>query len=218
MKQNIKISFLILTALLSVSCSNEKKEEYFSGTIDYAYSYTSDSINVDSLAKERPAKGNFRYDETNYQSRFTGKDTVIYYYSGNLNKALSEQGYEKKYSCEDYGIMTDSVLSHKIYDTDEKVLGYSCRILEVQKERSWVKHYISKEIKIAPATYVRHRSYNWDYYGGKAAGGIILQSEHRFPVFTLHGKATSLVRQNKKFRALEIDEAKIASLCNDLNQ
>ena len=67
-----------------------------------------------------------------------------------------------------------------------------CRLLEIQKSNSWVKYYVSKEQKIAPATYQHHRSYNWDVYGEKAGGGLILRSEHRFKMFTMMGIATDV--------------------------
>jgi hypothetical protein len=213
MNNKISAVFYLIPFAAFIGCSEGAKEKYFSGTIEYAYSYSSDSLDVDSLTKARPAKGFFRYDATDYQNRFTGTDTVTYYYSGGLNNCVSETGVLKNYECEDYGTATDSVLSWKLYDTDERVLDYSCRILELQKTRSRVKYYVSKEIKMAPATYLRHRSYNWDIYGEKAEGGLVLKLEHRFKNFTMHGAATVLNTSDSKFRALEIDTKAMAELC-----
>lgn len=81
---------LFLIAIFQLFCNRIEKEKFFSGIIEYDYSYTSDSLNTDSLAKERPAKGIFRYDQENYQSSFTGKDTLTYYYSGSLNKCVEK--------------------------------------------------------------------------------------------------------------------------------
>lgn len=202
-----------LLLLLITACNAQKKDKYFSGTIEYAYSYSSDSLNADSLAKTRTTKSFFRYDENDYQSQFVASDTETYYYSGVFNKCVSKTGTPPVYGCEDYSVLTDSVLSIKLYDTDEKVLGYSCKILEMQKKNSWVKYYVSTDLKITPATYQKHKSYNWDVYGEKAEGGLILRSEHRFKLFTMSGIVTGLREYHKGFKALEIDKKLMDSLC-----
>lgn len=202
-----------ITTIIIAGCTSAGNN-YFTGTINYRYSYTSDSLNQDSVSRLRPVESSFRYDENGYQSRFTGKDTETYYYSGLSNKCVSASGNPVVYACGDYGIITDSVLSAKLYETDEKVLGYRCKILELQKGNSWVKYYISTDLRIAPGTYRRHKSYNWDVYGEKANGGLILKLEHRFKKFTMSGIATSVSTFKKEnFRALEIDEEKFSNIC-----
>jgi hypothetical protein len=207
MTQPLKVACIVLLAILA-GCSNDKTP-FFQGTIEYAYTYQSDSLNADSISMLRPKRAIFRYDTSNYQSTFIGKDTTTYYYSGTLNKALSGSPLE----CENYGTATDSVLSVRVYDTDEKILGNGCRILEMTKSRSFVRYYVSTETRIAPTTYKLHRSYNWDVYGEKSDGGIILKVEHRFGVFTMHGLATSITPANPGFKALDIDESLIRQIC-----
>lgn len=209
---------MLFILLLNMAGCNNKEEKYFTGEIVYTYAYESKVLNTDSLAKERPVKGIFRYDLNNYQSQFQGKDTLTYYYSGNLNKALSQTGSSQHYECEDYGMATDSVINWKIYPADEKVLGHSCDILELQKKTSFVQYYVSRGEKTAPATYQKHKAYNWDVYGEKAKGGLILKIEHRFTIFTMKGIATDLKKQDAEFRALEIDEKKMIELCNSQRQ
>lgn len=204
---------ILLMLVVYTGCKSSSTEKYFTGTIEYAYSYESDSLNVDSLSKTRPAKGLFRYDTANYQSSFIGADTITYYYSGNLNKGISENNSEHNYQCEDYGVLTDTVIAWKLYDTEEKILGYSCKILEMQKGNSWVKYYVSNDLKIAPATYVKHKSYNWDFYGQKAYGGLILKLEHRFKHFTMKGVVINVSKKNNSFKALEIQEVLFGEIC-----
>ena len=212
-----KITLLVyLTCFFAVGCKENNNQNYFSGTIEYAYSYGSDSLNIDSLTNARFSKGIFRYDTANYQSHFIGADTATYYYSGKLNKSIYKID-SAKYECEDYGIANDSVLSFRLYDTDEEILGYRCRILELQKKNSWVKYYVSTGHKIAPATYRKHRSYNWDLYGEKANGGLILKMEHRLKIFTLFGVATLLNQETGNFKALEIDESELEQACTSKN-
>ena len=202
-----------MAALCWSGCKNGKKDSYFSGTVDYSYTYSSDSLNADSIARQRPLKSRFSYDTTGYQSVFWGPDTMKYYYSGSRNRCISQTGTAGEYQCEDYSIQTDRVISTRVYDTDEKILGYNCRILEMQKENSLVKYYISTGLKIAPATYVNHRSYNWDTYGKEANGGLILKLEHRFRFFTMHGIATGITSMTGSFKALEIPETAWATHC-----
>lgn len=207
-----KLIIIHVTVLFAAGCQNAGSE-YFTGTVEYSYAYTSDSLNVDSLSKARPSKGLFRYDAGNYQSRFINHDSVTYYYSGKLNKCIAEAGNRKNYECEDYSIATDSVLSIKAYTTEEKLLGYGCRVIEMQKQRSLVKYYFSTDIRLAPVTYEKHMAYNWDIYGEKAGGGLVLQLEHRFEHFTMKGIATSL-KKFDNFKALEIDDSVFARSCN----
>lgn len=199
-----KLIWLVIIGSLT-GCKNTGNN-YFTGIVGYAYSYSSDSLNADSIAKTRPAKGIFRYDTLNYQSVFIGPDTQVYFYSGIYNKVLYKTGDTGNYECENYGVFTDSILSFKIYDTNEKILGYSCRILEIQKKNSWLQYYVSNDLRIAPSTYNKHVSYNWDFYGEKANGGLILKSEHRLKYFTLKGVATSLSSRDDSFKAFEIND------------
>ena len=132
-----QIIFLII--MFIAGCSDRGKT-YFTGSIEYAYTYTSDSLNADSLTRTRPSKSILRYDALNYQSKFITGDTITNYYSGSLNKCLTQTGDSDSFTCEDYSVFTDSVLSYKMFDTDEKILGYSCKVLEIQKKNSWLQY------------------------------------------------------------------------------
>lgn len=204
---------IVFFLLLAGGCNSNKKEAFFSGMIEYAYTYESSILNSDSLKIERPVKGFFKYDQDNYQSSFSGKDTAIYLYSGMLNKCLSITGNTNHYECEDYGVATDSVLNWKLYTTDEKVMGYSCKILELQKRNSLVKYYVSEELKIAPATYNKHKAYNMDVYGEKSGGGLILKLEHRFKNFTMKGVAVGINKKDHRYRAFQITDGVFLNHC-----
>jgi len=169
-----EINLLTLTLVLSIvtSCN---KPKYFNGTLVYQYSYESIVLNEDSLAKVKPYKSEFRYDNNNYQSRFFALDTITYYYSGQLGKCLSQINSENKFECEDYSISTDSIFSYKEYETNEKVLGQRCKIIEWQGKYFYNVFYVSVDQKIAPNTYKGHVAYNWKFYGEKAKGGLILK-------------------------------------------
>lgn len=210
----IRAVLIINLFFVSLTACRQKKKEFFTGTIKYQYTYSSITLNEDSLAESRPAAAIFRYDFANYQSMFTGKDTIIYYYAGKINKAVSATGNPVSYSCEDYGQFTDSVITVKLYDTTEKVLGYACRVLEIQKKNSWVQYFVAEDLQIAPDTYQQHVAYNWNTYGKESGGGLILKLEHRFRHFTMKGIASSVQKTvDEGFRALEIDTILFNRLC-----
>jgi hypothetical protein len=144
-----------------------------------------------------------------------GADTFTYYYSGRLNKCLSEKNDSRNFECEDYGIPTDSVVSFTIYDTDEVILGQKCRILDFQSQLSQTLYYISRDKHLAPETYQQHLAYNWSFYGKEADGGLILKLEHRFPNYKMKGIAIQVVERPPDFQALEIYESTILTLCDD---
>jgi len=210
--------YMLIVLLVQAGCRNNGSQDYFTGVVEYAYTYSSDSLNTDSLSKLRPVKGIFRYDQENYQSQFLGKDTLTYYYSGRLNKALSKADNGPGYVCEDYTVVSDSVIGWKLYDTDEKILDQDCLVLELQKKNSWVKYYVSKEKKVSPSTYQKHKAYNWDIYGEKARGGLILKMEHRFKYFSMMGTATMIKEEAGDFKALELEEEQIRTICNKIKQ
>jgi hypothetical protein len=212
----IRVVLIINLFFISFASCQQKKKKFFTGTIKYQYTYSSNTLNEDSLTDSRPASAVFRYDLSDYQSMFTGKDTIIYYYAGKKNKVVSATGNPVSFACEDYGQFTDSVLSVKSYDTTEKVLGYACRVLEIQKKNSWVQYFIAKDLQIAPDTYQRHVAYNWDVYGKEAKGGLILKLEHRFLRFSMKGEVRLLEKSNNPtFRALEIDTVFFNKICQE---
>lgn len=204
--------YLLIFLVFIAGCKNASNK-YFTGTINYNYTYKSDTLNADSLTAIRPSKGYFRYDTSGYQSRFTGADTNTYYYSGINNKCLSAEGNDTVYTCDDYSFATDSVMTFKIYNADEKILGYSCMVIEMQKKRSLVKYYYSNKLVMAPMTYNKHHAYNWDFYGSKTGGGLVLKVEHQFKDFTMTGVATNVNKELEEFRALEVDEEKFSEYC-----
>lgn len=190
---------------LLISCS---KPKYFTGTIEYQYTYSSAILDVDSLSKHTPHKSEFRYDNINYQSRFFAIDTTTYYYHGESGKCLSHIHAENRFECEDYRLPTDTVISYKEYKTDEKILGQPCKVIEWQGKYFYNILYVSTDVKISPATYRNHLAYNWKFYGEKADGGLILRSEHRFKNYTMKGMAVKM-KKERRLKSLTIDTEKI---------
>lgn len=180
------------------------EENYFIGEVEYLYSYQSDTVDLDSLKNTKPVKSIFRYDLTNYQNKFIGRDTITYFYFSELNICISETNSQKDYKCEYYGIANDSIISFRVYDTDEKVLGHDCKVIEYQSKNMWNKFYVSKQLTISPNTYKKHVSDNWKFYGEKTGGGLILKIEHRFKNYIMRGIAQRIMPQKENFSALSL--------------
>ncbi len=186
---------------------------YFAGQIEYEYVYQSASINADSLAKTRSRSSIFRFDGFNYQSCFIGKDTATYFYDGSSGRCLSRSGKLGKFECEDYSIATDSVLSWRIVETEEKVLGQSVCILEIQGRYFFTRYFVSREMKMSPFVWQKHLAYNWSFYGDKAEGGLILKLEHHFKNYTMFGVAKPPVAGGPGFKALELEAGTFEKNC-----
>ena len=118
----IRAVLIINLFFISLTACRQKTKDFFTGTIKYQYTYSSNTLNPDSLAESRPAAAVFRYDLADYQSMFTGKDTIIYYYAGKKNKALSAAGNPVSFSCEDYGQVTDSTRECEGQERQEQLL------------------------------------------------------------------------------------------------
>jgi hypothetical protein len=208
----MKLPILSLWALGACTAC-QQSIGHFTGTVQYAYTYESNELNLDSLTAQKPRMSIFRFDTLNYQSQFIGKDTVTYYYYSPLNKAVSQTGSLHGLECEDYGVATDSVLWVKVYDTEEKIWGQTCKVIEFQTKLCWNRYHVSTNLHIAPATYQKHLAYNWQFYGQQTQGGLILQLEHRFKRYTMKGVATALTPQPQGFVALTLGDSAIQKAC-----
>lgn len=209
------IGLLLIFVISSCSKKNYKEEyPYFQGEIEYAYSYETESLDLDSLMELKPSKGIFRYDLANYQSKFFAKDTTSYFYLSETNSAISQTNNVFDQSCQDYGIPTDSIIYFNIYETNEEVLKQACKVVEYKSKSMWNQYMVSKEMKISPKTYKNHVADNWQFYGEEAAGGLILRLEHRYPSYTMKGIATRIKIFYNSETALEISAEKIKNLCN----
>jgi hypothetical protein len=208
------IAVLLLPAIHCNTPARLQGESFFYGKIVYDYTYESNMLDMDSLVAARPYRGEFRYDADHYQSRFIGKDTTTYLYAGTLNRAVSQTNSGTFTDCEDYGIATDSVLWYKVYDTDERVQGHRCRVIEYQGKYFRNKYYVSTDLRIAPGTYQKHIAYNWAFYGNQTGGGLILKLEHYFKKFIMRGEMRLLQKLTNTFDALEGRSDTVRAVCS----
>ena len=213
MRSPILKFFICVFSCTLFSCQNQNKD-YFQGQVIYKYHYTSDVLNIDSLNQSKIHTSIFKYDTENYQSTFINKDSTTYFYLSSINKCLKAINGQLQDICEDYSEATDSIINFRVYDTDEKILGQDCMIIEFQGLHFWNRFYVSKDSKISPNTYKDHKAYNWQFYGNQTHGGLILKLEHRFKTFSMHGEATYISNLKWNEKALDITTQEALSNCN----
>ena len=100
-----------------------------------------------------------------------------------------------------------------LYNTTEVILGHACRVYELEGKYFRTRYYVSKELRIAPATYRKHLAYNWSAYGEHTDGALILGLEHEFKQFRMKGVAVSIDEFSMGDKALEISEQLIREHC-----
>ena len=166
-----------------------EQEAWFSGRIVYSYSYSSSELDADSLALERWSSGQMIFHGPDYMSRYVGLDTSTYFYSGPTGRCAAYEPGKQPY-CEDYRAPTDSIASISIKPASELVLGRTCDLVELKGRWSDTRYWVSRELRMDPASYALHHAYNWKAYADASKGGIILKVEHRFSRYTMHGTAT----------------------------
>lgn len=206
---------LLLGALMLVSCTEQTladlpetgQRSWFTGKVSYAYTYTSDSLNADSLATVRTRTGEMIYAGADYLSRFRGLDTMVYLYMSALNKCYSPPHGAEPATCEDYGVPTDSVIKILLTENTDTILGEPCDRLEMTCANASHTYWVARNVKAHPGSYERHEAYNWKEYGTAAKGGIILMNEHRFTKFTMRGIATNF--QHAANAGAEINAMKV---------
>jgi len=178
-------------------------QDYFTGTIDYKYSYRSDKLDVDSLTEARPRTGRMCFGGACYESKFFGRDTSRHYYDGRTNMAFDLDGNNTVIGCEDYGINRDSVLSYEKYASAEKIQEFACEVLEFQGMYALNRYYVTKALILDPRCYQDHAAYNWAFYTEQTNGGLILRVEHEFPDFTMIGVAEKIRFDDNQLTRLE---------------
>lgn len=215
-----RIIYFFLFSLLFIACSSDEvanentRSSYFHGSVHYAYSYSSETLNADSISASRPQYSTMFFENENYKSVFIGKDTSVYVYLAKENKCYGFYSDGMVEECEDYSRYTDSIISYKVYDSDTLILGEACFILDFQSKYFWNRYYISKNIHVDPRSYTKHHAYNWSFYGEKTEGGLILGTEHRFKNFTMIGIAKDIlhVPNNQELFSTE----KAMAYCNEI--
>lgn len=215
--------FLLLSLTFGACNSTEPQEQssppsavssdFFQGEIHYTYTYESNSVPLGYLYSVRPNSSIFAYDSKNYQSTFMGADTICYYYSSDRNRAIFSKNGIFDAGCEDYGVNPDSLLSFKVYDSEELILGQRCKVIDFRTINTFNRYHVSRDLFLPPDTYQKHIAYNWAFYGEQANGGIILRVEHHFPKFVMMGEATKVQAFSNGERAWDIKDQVFVNAC-----
>lgn len=199
---------------LIYSCSMPApKENTFEGEIEYAYSYQSDTLNLDTLKAQRPTSGLMVYRDSMYKSVFIGKNTESYVYDNHTGVAFHLTVNSDSIDCEDYTTAGDTVLNWEVKNTDETILGEPVGILEFSTPNATHRFYYSLQHKTAPYNSDKHAAHNWKFYKEKAGGGVLLKTEHIFKDFTMTGIARRIDVREVAAEEFEIDKSKLVDEC-----
>ena len=216
----MKSHFLKIGLLIFIfSCNPKLKNELpppFEGRIQYAYTYQSDSLDIDTLKAQRPHSGQMIFKDSMYKSVFVSDDKTETYLYDNATGIAFEWSAKDSIQCEDYKIPTDSVLRFEIIETDEKILGQEVKILEFDSKYATQRFYFSTKYKVAPHNYDKHEAYNWKFYMEKAKGGVPLKVEHIFKNFTMIGMVTRFEEREILKQEFQFQKRKLKPACLNL--
>jgi hypothetical protein len=216
----MRFFFILLSIINALSncktTTKNERQDSFEGIIEYAYTYQSDSINIDSLKTNRPSSGQMVYKDSLYKSvfiGFIGKNTESYIYDNHTGIAFHLSISSDSIDCEDYTAQNDTVFSYQIIETGEKILGEEVNILEFVSKYATQRFYYSLKHKVAPFNYDKHLAYNWNFYKEKTNGGVLLKVEHIFKKFTMIGIATKIEAKEISIKEFRFDLNKLKAAC-----
>lgn len=194
MKTNTKTLWLLLLLPIFHACdsSDDSQPDFFEGKVTYKYIYSSDSLDVDSLADARPSHSRFFFRGDDYRSIFFGENVNEYVYFGGVGMGYSRQDTFGIFTEQDYKIFTDSVLSYRVIEEGGEEFGMPCRVIEIEGKYFKSKFHCAKNLHVSPGSYELHNAYNWSFLMGKAEGGLVLKAVHEFPTFTMRSMAVEV--------------------------
>lgn len=168
----VLISFLCLLNL-KIAAQNE----YFEGTITYDLVYQDKTGEMtDEEAKQfmgneqkYSIKGNKYISEMNgmlsVKQICAGNDT-LYSMMGGINALMFIDTKEN----------LDSLISYTITDTEETILGYDCKLLEIKSTEGLTRYYFSPKIVVNPEDYKNHEYGFWKFSLEVTGGALPLKS------------------------------------------
>ena len=167
---------LFITIVLSVVLFNsEALAENFVGKILYKNSFT-DLKGNDITSRLAPVLGleqhyftdgeNYKAldEKNNWLQLFLGKSNSYYFFSANK-------------SAQKIDVSAISPQKIKIIKLDqtEKIAGYNCNLLQVEKEDSTTIYYYSSSVKIDPKLFANHYLGEWNQYLEASEGALALK-------------------------------------------
>lgn len=170
----IKKSLTIFILILLCS-SFSSDNDLFVGKILYKYSFT-DLKGNDITDKLKLYFGseqyyfidklNYKtYDENNNLVQLYNSETNTYYY-------FSKDKTAKKF---DGATLTSQTFKVTKLDKREKIAGYDCESIQVEKDNSTTIYYFSKAIATDPKIFAKHNFGEWDKYLEATHGALTLK-------------------------------------------
>jgi hypothetical protein len=90
-----------------------------------------------------------------YRSAMNGRMNMVQLYIGNDTLYNTMQGRNALLYM-DATTSTDSVLSHTITDSEEKIAGFACKVLKVNSKEGVSTYWFSDQVRVDPKLYQKH--------------------------------------------------------------
>ncbi|MFY0628951.1 MAG: DUF4412 domain-containing protein [Flavobacteriaceae bacterium] len=110
-----------------------------------------------------------------YKSEMNGSLKVTTYYNGNDTLFMKTSTINSLM----YTLVTnedEKVLSYKFSDVTETIAGVKCKLVIVKTNKGTHKYYYSKDVRIKPKFYKKHKAGLWSYFMKITKGGISIRS------------------------------------------
>lgn len=153
----------LTTLILLWVFSSKLEAQYFEGKLTYSQSYESKLPNVTSEQFNIMMGNTSEYyiKGQNYKTVMNGTVSEFQLYSPSENRLYNKVSVTDTLLWNDASSNPYKVIEYSIAKSNERILGYKCKVLEVVTESGKTIYYFSKKLKINPELYTNHHFGNW---------------------------------------------------------
>lgn len=171
------MKYILLSFLCLLNFKTTAQNEHFEGAIIYDIVYQ-DKTGEMSDEEAQQFMGNeqkFSIKGDKYASEMNGFLNVKQIYVGN-DTLYSQMGGINALMYIDAKENPDSLISYKITEVDEKILGYDCQLLEIKSTEGLTSYYFNPKIVVNPEDYKNHEYGFWKFSLNVTGGALPLKS------------------------------------------
>ncbi|MEQ8927121.1 MAG: hypothetical protein RLO81_14975 [Fulvivirga sp.] len=189
MKRTYIVIYFILVSLTATA--------QFEGKITYKNSFEwklNDGLTDEQFTAYMGNKMEYYIKDSFYKSVSNGMYFNEQIYSPQMNRLYNIVSDSDTLIWMDGSINSDTIINYSIKETDERILGYKCKVFIIETTQGTGKYYFSEELNIDPKPFENH------HYGN-------------FSLVTSQTKSPSLkiVIENKRF-TLNFEASKIEDM------
>ncbi|MDB5256778.1 MAG: hypothetical protein JWM14_1473 [Chitinophagaceae bacterium] len=190
---------LTLLLLVLITCSLQKKKEYFEGELIFNQTYTSEKLNVDSLMATSPNGAYYLINQRYYKGLAYTDDSAQFVLDGAAGRNFTKTKNDKGFTCEDVTMLNmDAPLIHR-NDKIEVVNGFRCKSFEATVYGRKSVYYYSLDYQFNPMIYSNYQKWNWKQLMEASEGGITIKSIH-------YSNDYNLIIEIKSLKSFKIDD------------